>query len=918
MTCAVALAAARVSAQPSALLRAPLTAASTTTDSTRITVRLAGVPIADALEQLVQASRISLVYDPSLLARTAPNGQPVREHRVFCRVTAAPPEQLLQCIVRDAGLDFYRLSSGTYVVIATAEALPSFGSLSGVVLDEETRRPIAQAVVEVTERADARMVNGAGHFAFTALPPGRYRVTVRAMGYAPIRTELDVPARGQRREQFALTASAVRAAPVVVNGIQPGAAAGARFAATLDSSRLTSLVQGPGLVVPGAPLQLGLTRRDGIGDLHLQGGEAGEHLWRLDGVPVFDAASLGGLFGSFAPLAIDQLTVQRAGFGAREGSLTAGVLDLAHGVSTGTVPTMRAQLDPMAAHLRLDLPLQVAERRWDSRITTRTGLWPWYAPGALSRALTAWNAPDPVLMQRLVAPGSHDSLGARQYRVAASDLGVSLLDVHGATRVDLSPFRQLDASVHLGRSGVDALTTAAVPGGASMMGSDDYAWDTRTGQLRHRWLIGTRLTHSVQLYASRHALTHRMVSRNDGVASSAGAPSWDGNQMQEVGAQTQLAIDGGANWSLDVGGSVVRNDARIDLANGITRTVAADVRVWRAAAHVDATRRMARGVWLDAGLRLTQLGAGGSRWAEPRLALRGEGRASALGSVSWRVAGGTYRQFVNQYDVATMMPIALVPSVRFWLPADGTRGVATAQHLAAEFVAQPRDGWELRIEVYIKRQPTILAFDYASLLDHSAAGASAATLGFIGRARGEAAGLGVRVVRDRWQLARMPMRVEVGYDAGRVERTFPSRFDGRMQPAPWTEPHRALLALEARPTASLRVGARARGVWGRPWALRQAYYDLLSVHRLGDGLPIGDPATSTRPALIDTDVGGSWTRSIGTWAVEVGASVQNALDRRNVLDYTLRQSTMLTPGQYTRDARLLPGRQFLMSMRLSR
>jgi hypothetical protein len=902
-------------AQSSALRRTPsVGAAASTSDSTRISVRLSGVPIADALEQLVQISRISLVYDPSLLDRPAPNGRALREHRVFCRVALAAPEELLTCIVRDAGLDFYRLSSGTYVVIATAEALPSFGALSGLVIDADTRSPIGQAVVEVTERASARVVTSAGHFAFTALPPGQYRVVVRAMGYTPIHTELDVPPRGQVRRQFVLSARAVRATPVVVNGIQPGLAADLRMRHTLDSTVLSSLVQGPGLVVPGAPLQLGVTRRDGVGDLHLQGGEAGEHLWRLDGVPVFDAASLGGLFGSFAPLAIDQLAVQRAGFGARVGSMTAGVLDLTHGVSAGSVPHASVQVDPMAAHLRVDLPMRVAGRRWDTRLTSRTGLWPWYAPGALNRALTRWNAPDPVLMQRLTVPGAHDSLAARQYQVASSELGVSLTDVHAATRLEWSPFRQLDASVHVAQSGVDASTIAAVPSGVSMSGADNYDWTTQLGQLRHRWLIGTRVTHVAQVYASRHSLTHRMSSRAD--AAQVPVTAWDGNQVQELGAQTSVAIDGGENWTLDVGASAVHNTARLDLANGITRAIGADVRVWRAAGYVDVTRRLGRGVWLDGGLRVTQLGANGGRWAEPRLAVRGDGAVPLLGALSWRIAGGTYRQFVNQFDVATMMPIALVPSVRFWLPADGTRGVATAEHLAAEVVAQPARGWEVRVEGYLKRQPTILAFDYASLLDHSAAASTDAPLGFVGRARGNAAGLGVRLVRDAWMVAHMPVRLEIGYDAGSAERTFPSRFDGQLQPAPWNEPHRALFALDVRPTTAWRLGARARGVWGRPWALRQSYYDLLTVHRLGDGLPIGHPDDVARPALIDTDVGATWTRGVGTWTAEIGGAIQNVLDRANVLDYTLRQST--TSSSFVRDARTLPGRQFLLSMRLSR
>jgi hypothetical protein len=93
----------------------------------------------------------------------------------------------------------------------------------------------------------------------------------------------------------------------------------------------------------------------------------------------------------------------------------------------------------------------------------------------------------------------------------------------------------------------------------------------------------------------------------------------------------------------------------------------------------------------------------------------------------------------------------------------------------------------------------------------------------------------------------------------------------------------------------------------------------LSVHRAGNGLPIGDPSALERPTLIDTDLGASWTRSIVGWQWEVGVALQNALNRANVLDYTLRQEDAAGSGSgFARDARFLPGRQLLVSMRLTR
>jgi hypothetical protein len=785
------------------------------------------------------------------------------------------------------------------------------------VRDALTQAPLPQAQVLLRERAVGALAGDEGQFAFAGLAPGRYRVEVRALGYHPEVREVEVGPGGVHREAFALARAVARALPVVVNGVQPGATTAALGGTTLTADALAPLVRGPGLVVPGAPTLLGLSRRDGIGDLHLQGGEAGEHLWRLDGAPVFDAAGLAGLFGHFAPLALGELRVRRAGFGARTGSFTAGVLDLAHDVGGGRsmTPGAAVQFDPLAATVRVDLPVTGRGRTLHTMLAAREGLWPWYAPGALSRTLTQWNAPDAVLMQRLLSPGTHDSLGARRYGVDAGMIDVALRDVHLATRLDLGAFRSLDASWYEGRHGVGAMTSASARGNLTMAGRDDYAWDTRVGQLRHRWVPTARLTHVAQLSFSEHGLTHRMALAPDLRGLAAAAPAHEGNRIREVTALTTLGVTGSDRWEGEVGLALTQATARLDLANGVARPLAAAVGHWRGVLHADAAWRIGARRWLDLGVRFTQLDGVARPFVEPRLALRAEGTHDRLGQWAWRVGTGLYHQFATQFDVATTMPVALVPSVRFWLPVVERRGVPTAVHAGSELVLQPRPGWELRAEGYAKWQPTILAFDYGRLLDDVGA-PPGDPLAFIGRARGRALGVGLRAIRDGWQLAGRPTRLEVGYDAGDARRTFPSRFDGTLQPAPWNEPHRLLAAIELRPTAGLVVGTRVRGVWGRPWALRQAYYDLLTVHSAGAGLPIAPPGTARRPALLEADLGASWTRSIGLWRAEVGLAVQNLFDRRNVLDFALERDA--ASPRYDWRARTLPPRQLLLSMRLAR
>jgi hypothetical protein len=350
------------------------------------------------------------------------------------------------------------------------------------------------------------------------------------------------------------------------------------------------------------------------------------------------------------------------------------------------------------------------------------------------------------------------------------------------------------------------------------------------------------------------------------------------------------------------------------------RPLTARTAVARAAAWGEVRRRLGAHAAIEAGLRLTTLeGDDGRTIAEPRLAVRGDGRASPLGAYAWRVAAGGYRQFVPEFDVAAFGPSALVPSVRFWLPASPRTGVPRATHLAAELAAEPVAGWAVHAEGYARRHPTLLAFDYGVLVAGAGDTAAGDPSAFVGGARGYAYGGGARVTRASGRR-----RAELGYDYGQARRTFPSRFDGALQPVPWNTPHRARLAIDVLPAdvgratgapiaAALGAMLRVRGTWGRTWALRQVYYDLLSLHGSGVGLPIGRPGDAPRPALYEVDAGVTWARRVAGARVEVGASVLDLLGQRNVLDYALAPAP---DGGFARVRRPVLGAQPVITARV--
>ena len=893
--------------------------------ASRVSLALIDVPVTDALETLAVTAGIGLVWQSSALGAPA-------ERRISCRVENAEPEAVLRCITKAAGLDFVRLSSGTYVVIAGSEVAPRLGSLAGVVLDASSGSPVSMARVELAERSNALLSSDDGGFVFRDLLPGRYALHVRALGYTPMRLEVELAPGQGRVTRLMLAPQAQLVRPIVVNGLRAGALGmsspnAATGTTSFEGTLARAVVAPPSLFLPGAPLPLGVSRRDGTGDLHMQGGDLGEHPWRLDGIPLYDVTSLSGLLGMVAPLAVEQLTLRRSGYRADVGSFAAGVLDLQHLVdATPRGPQAEMHADPLAASARLSAPVSLGAANGSVMLAGRTGLWNWTAPPALTRAMRHWSTPEPVLLSRLAGVGAlpgMENLESSTFAAAIGREDVTLHDLHAALRLQSGVAHTIDASAFRLERGVRFDGTVASDRGTALRTEDRYAWRTTGAQLTHKWLLGTRVRQQLQLRTAQHALDHdgsmRMTS-----APSVGLGAHEDNRIAETTLAAQWRVPFGTRTDVSLGLEGTRTRATLNLANRVLRPLAVDETVWRGTALADATVQLADRRYLDVGLRVTQLQSGRT-YGEPRVALRGEHGVDRV--FTWRLAAGGYHQFVNQYDVASTMPTAFVPGMRFWLPGDGRTPVAQAWHGSSEMAWRVASGWELRAETFARWHPVLPMFDYGVMFDPTRVNTAIAdSLAFAVGTSGRATGLGVRLQRDVTQGA-WRTRSELAYDLGWATRTFPSRFANTAQPVPWLEPHRALWSTDVQ-RGGVTLATRFRGVWGRRWALRQAYYDLLGASSASADLPIVSPGQMRRPALLDLDVGATWERELAGTRVEFGASVLNAMARRNVLDYGLQRVASDdgnaadgnvadgTPARYRMQPRFLPGRQLSITLRV--
>lgn len=885
-------------------------------EETRTTLVLRGAPVDEALDRLVALTGMDLIYGSEV----------VGARPVFCAREAAAPEEHLRCITREAGLDFYRLSSGTYVVTLAA-ARPSLrGTFAGEVVDAETGAPLPFANVFLADASTGTATSERGLFALAGLVSGPHRVVTSYVGYEAAVDSVYVPAGGLVRRRVALRPRVLTPdEPLVVNGLQARLPSEGLGADALDPGGFAapgaSGAPGPPDVLREAPARPGLSMRWPFADLNIQGGEAGEHRTFLDGIPVFEPIAFGRLFSAFSPLAVGAVTVRRAGFGVPFGSSLAGAVEVAHALEGGPL-SAAAEGDPYSGNARVQSGFHLGTAEGALLVAGRTGLWGLYRPPSLDGAIRAWNRVDPLLNAVWLGEPAGTAFAPHRH---GSDVAFS--DLHGAARLRLGAFRTLAASAYHGtnRVGTD-LFAVGTPVGASadsvllLLTEDRYAWSNTGAQLRHDWLLGARLFASAHLRASRHHFEHgyAFAERAEAAGRPAGegetllqtaldasTPARDLNTLTEVAAEGQAAYSFTPGHTAEVGVALSRTSNHFHLG-GQDAPIGRGFRLldrrddaWLVAGYVEDRLTLGLRTVVEAGARVTYVPARRIAYVEPRLAVQHDVSASPFGAVAVRSAAGIYRQFVNSFDLSTIGPSALVPEVRFWLPVDEALAPPLAYHLAADVLVQPRPGWELRGEGYLKAQPTLLALDYGVLL--ASDGADDAP--FIVPTDGLAYGAGLAAER---RTARASARLAYAY--AHAERRYPGRFDGRRVVTPWTEPHRLSAALDVRLGGGLTVLARGRGAWGRAWAFRRAYYDYLPAHTSASyGLfDLDTPEDDLPRAYLTLDLGLSYERALGPGRLEVGAEVANVLDRANVLDWSLEPSAE-EPGDFRAVTRTLPG-----------
>lgn len=906
------------------------------TGSEPASINVQGVPLGQALEQAAASAGISLVYDFAL----------VEGHRASCTARNVAPAALLRCLLEEHPIDYVRTSEGTYVLQTAVRRPPRRGQLTGSVRGGKSGRPLVGAHVRLPDAQQfaGAVTDSAGRFRLTGLVPGPHTVVISRLGYARHEATVRVPPGGAARHEATLAPAPIVADSVVIDADRYGSSSAQGGEDRVSAAQLRQPVgAGPPDVLDRASTLLGLTTSAPYANLHIQGGDAGDHRFYLDGVPVRNPTSAGQLLGAFSPLALDGLTARKAGFGVLGGNALSGTIHLRHDLSGRKSRYGTVRVTPRSVEGRFRGTASLGTVPVTVMMAARTSVWDVYQEAGLHDLIDRWSTLDPVLA---AARTPADTSLAGGHLGARAQPSAGFYDLHGAARFDLGPAEEVYVSAYHGGShlGADLVLgrnvggrfSAAAGTEASLGGvvdtsafalptHDEFSWANTAAQARYEAPVTSRTTGTLQASVSHYRGETqsevgplRQDSPSDDYTSTVAAArraayKQEGmNSISEVDLEGRLDVAFSTRGGLALTATATYQSSRFRIGNAFAPRLRHRGKSVRLATAAETTVGIGPHATLEGGIRLTGLPSQARLFAEPRGRFRYNRSLGALGTVGLQVKGGLYRQFTTQFELRRDGATAVVPTTHVWLPVSSSMTPSRVYHFAADLTWRPGAHWQVDLEGYRKWQPHLLAVDYPALRNTpSRLGDTPGASRILGSSQGDAYGGGLHVTYDGPSLMGA-----LRYEYSRAHRTFPGRFDGRSTPVPWVKPHHLTLSAEVPLGEGVALEAQGEGVWGRTWGYRRAYYAYLTpadLEEAWDRIRLDRPGTHVLSPLYRLDTGLSMTQSWGGVEVKGRIGIANVLDRRNTADWALEPHRN---GTVSRWARTLPGRRATISVRI--
>ena len=311
-----------------------------------IDLHIENQPLSQAFYQLIEEQAVKLSFRNESL----PNDL------ITIKLVQIPLHSALDLLLKNTGLS-YRLL-GRQILISPRPPSRMNYTISGFVSDASTGERLIGANVLDQQSKRGTVSNEYGFFSLT-LPAGTVDLSISYLGYQ--RWNESVNLASSQIMNAALIATITLQEVIVyaydhfgnpIGGLASGVQIGLK-----ETQILPSLAGEPD-IVRTALLSPGVTSgADGAEGLQVRGGDAGQNLVLLDGVPVYYVNHAIGLFSTFNSSAVRSAQLLRGGFPARYGGRLSSVLDVRMKEGNDQEFQVNTELGLLAARFSMEGPI---------------------------------------------------------------------------------------------------------------------------------------------------------------------------------------------------------------------------------------------------------------------------------------------------------------------------------------------------------------------------------------------------------------------------------------------------------------------------------------------------------------------------------------------------------------------------------
>ncbi|MCB0567104.1 MAG: carboxypeptidase-like regulatory domain-containing protein [Phaeodactylibacter sp.] len=366
-----------------------------------VSIKGKGLLLEQALYQLSDQEGVNLSFSNDIL--------PLR--RLDVDIRGQRLARVLDELLQGTKLEYQEVGSQVVIFLSSGYSF----TISGFLEDAKTGERLISANIQELHTGKGTITNAYGFFSLT-LPAGPVSLSFSYLGYS--RESRQLMLRDDQELNISLKPS-LTLDPVEVIGERATASQGQIASASSHDLSVEQIERLPALageadiirivhLLPGVQ-----TGTDGVGGLHVRGGNSGQNLILIDGVPVYNISHAAGIFSVFNTNAVSSARLIKGGFPARYGGRLSSVLDIRTREGNRKKFGLRGDVGLLSGRLSLEGP--IVKDRSSFFISGRWSLIDWYLQ-PLARSLKSEKGEDGFVGYRF-----HDLNAKLNYSLSKKD-----------------------------------------------------------------------------------------------------------------------------------------------------------------------------------------------------------------------------------------------------------------------------------------------------------------------------------------------------------------------------------------------------------------------------------------------------------------------------------------------------------------